>query len=331
MFRVCIAGNSGHAATVTRALPRLPQVEIAGWCRTWDGEPMTEVLEDFTKLGLAPTEFPNWKAMLDDVKPDVLIVDGWFSDHEEMTCEALARDIHVYCDKPLALSLKGLERVRTAAEQSTAVLWAMQTARYDAWFYTAKQLIDEGAIGEPRLLTAQKSYRLGQRADFFRHRELHGGLIPWVAIHGIDFIRYLYPQAVQSVFAHHSTQGNQGYGDLEVASQLMMTMANGVIAQVSADYLRPANAATHGDDRVRAAGTTGVIEVRDDQVWLINAEYDGKTPMPLRECPMIFEDFIHTLEGHGTGVLNLAESVEVSRLALLARESADSGKLTDCN
>ncbi len=34
MIRICIAGNSGHAATVTRALPRLPQVEIAGWCRT---------------------------------------------------------------------------------------------------------------------------------------------------------------------------------------------------------------------------------------------------------------------------------------------------------
>ena len=41
MVRVCIGGNSGHAATVTRALPRLPEVEIAGWCRAWPGEPMT--------------------------------------------------------------------------------------------------------------------------------------------------------------------------------------------------------------------------------------------------------------------------------------------------
>ena len=67
----------------------------------------------------------------------------------------------------------------------------MQTARYDPWFYTAKCLIDEGAIGDIRLLSARKSYRLGQRAPFFRERALHGGLIPWVAIHGIDFIRYL--------------------------------------------------------------------------------------------------------------------------------------------
>lgn len=311
MIRVCIIGNSGHAATVTRALPRLPQVEIAGFCRAWDGEPMTEVLEDFAKLGLSPKEYPDYRTMTEAEHPDVLVVDGLFSDHEEMTLYALAHNIHVYCDKPLSLTLEGLKRIEQAASQSSAVLWAMQTARYDPWFYTAKCLIDEGAIGDIRLLSARKSYRLGQRAPFFRERALHGGLIPWVAIHGIDFIRFLYPKAVQQVFASHSTLPGGGSGELEVS------------AQVSADYLRPANAPTHGDDRVRAAGTRGVIEIENDQVWLINAEHDGRTAMPLRECPMIFEDFIHTLEGHGTGLLDLTESIEDSRLALLAREAAD--------
>lgn len=287
---------------------------------------MTEVLADFHALGLAPKEYPNYIAMLDAEKPDVLVVDGLFCDHEEMTCTALARGIHVYCDKPLALTLEGLARVRQAAESSSALLWAMQTARYDAWFYTAKTLIDAGAIGDIRLLTAQKSYRLGERADFFRKRAQHGGLIPWVAIHGIDFIRYLYPRAVKTIYAHHSAQANHGYGDLEVSAQLMMTLEGEVSAQVSADYLRPANAATHGDDRVRAAGTQGVIEVRDEQVWLINHDHDGSQPVALKHPPMIFEDFIHTLTGQGTGLLDLSESIEDSRLALLARSAADTGR-----
>ena len=284
---------------------------------------MTEVLEDFARLGLSPKEYPDYRTMTEAEHPDVLVVDGLFCDHEEMTLYALASNIHVYCDKPLSLTLEGLKRIEQAASQSSAVLWAMQTARYDPWFYTAKCLIDEGAIGDIRLLSARKSYRLGQRAPFFRERALHGGLIPWVAIHGIDFIRFLYPKAVQQVFASHSTLPGGGSGELEVSAQLMLTMENEVSAQVSADYLRPANAPTHGDDRVRAAGTCGVIEVENEQVWLINAEHDGRTAMPLRECPMIFEDFIHTLEGHGTGLLDLTESIEDSRLALLAREAAD--------
>lgn len=327
MIRVCIAGNSGHAATVTRALPKLSQVEIAGWCRTWDGEPMTEVLEDFEKLGLTPPEYPDYKTMVETVRPDVLVVDGQFGDHAEMTIWALEQGLHVYCDKPLALSIEELERVRAAAEAAPGLLWAMQTARYDPWFYTAKRLIDGGAVGEIRLLSAQKSYRLGTRADFFRERARQGGLIPWVAIHGIDFIRYLCPLPAETVFASHSTVGNGGYGELEATSQLMMTMQGGVSAQVSADYLRPANAPTHGDDRVRVVGTKGVLEVRDDKVWLIAADHDGLTPEPIQPVPSIFEDFIHTLEGHGLGLLDLAESFEDSRLALMARDAADAGRL----
>lgn len=327
MIRVCIAGNSGHAATVTRALPRLPEVQIAGFCRAWAGEPMTEVLEDFARLGIAPREYPDYRTMTEAEQPDVLVVDGLFCDHEEMTIWALARGVHVYCDKPLALTLDGLKRVEQAAKASTGTLWAMQTARFDPWFYTAKCLIDEGAIGDIRLLTAQKSYRLGTRADFFRAREQHGGLIPWVAIHGIDFIHYLCPHPVERVFASHSRVGNGGYGDLEVTSQVMLTLAGGVSAQVSADYLRPQNAASHGDDRVRAAGTRGVLEVREEQVWLTNDDHDGACPMPLRSCPSIFEDFLATLAGRGTGLLDLAASIEDSRLALLARDAADQGAL----
>ena len=96
MFRICIAGNSGHAATVTRALPRLPQVEIAGWCRAWDGEPMTEVLEDFVKLGLTPPEFPDWRAMLDEVKPDVIKIPLCTA-----VCPITEAMRHKTCDVPL--------------------------------------------------------------------------------------------------------------------------------------------------------------------------------------------------------------------------------------
>lgn len=330
MIRVCIAGNSGHAATVTRALPHLPQVQIAGFCRTWHGEPMTEVLQDFHTLGISPPEYPDYQSMVEAQRPDVLVVDGLFCDHEPMTIWALARGIHVYCDKPLALTLDGLVRVERAAKDSTTLLWAMQTARYDPWFYTAKCLIDENAIGQIRLLSAQKSYRLGSRAEFFRSRALHGGLIPWVAIHGIDFIHYFYPRRAEQIFASHSITGNGGYGALEASSQLMLTLEEGVSAQVSADYLRPQNAATHGDDRIRIVGTNGILEVRDEQVWLTSDASNGTAPQPLRDCPMIFEDFIAAVEGHGSGLLDLNASIADSRLALLARQSADEGRLVSC-
>lgn len=44
---------------------------------------------------------------------------------------------------------------------------------------------------------------------------------------------------------------------------------------------------------------------------------------------MIFEDFIHTLEGSGACLLDLEQSLEDSRLALLARDAADQNRVLD--
>lgn len=51
-----------------------------------------------------------------------------------------------------------------------------------------------------------------------------------------------------------------------------------------------------------------MLEVRDDKVWLTNRTHDGLSPEPLLEVPGIFEDFIHTLEGGGLGVLDAADA-----------------------
>ena len=54
----------------------------------------------------------------------------------------------------------------------------------------------------------------------------------------------------------------------------MLTMRNGGVASVTLDYLRPAAAPTHGDERLRIAGTRGVIETAlvEQKVTLITAD-----------------------------------------------------------
>ena len=43
----------------------------------------------------------------------------------------------------------------------------------------------------------------------------------------------------------------------------LFEFAGGATGIVHADFLRPAKAPTHGDDRLRVVGGTGTIEVRD--------------------------------------------------------------------
>ena len=107
---------------------------------------------------------------------------------------------------------------------------------------------------------------MGTRPEFYSKRALFGGLIPWVAIHAVDWAMEIGGHC-QSVAASHSTRANRGNGEMEATSALLMELDNGVIATVTADFLRPTASARHDDDRLRVTGTQGMIEAIDGKVY----------------------------------------------------------------
>ena len=58
------------------------------------------------------------------------------------------------------------------------------------------------------------------------------------------------------------------------------------------DYLRPNNAPTHDDDRLRVVGTKGIIEVINNKVLLIVDDIPGVREVPLEQEGSIFLDFL---------------------------------------
>lgn len=324
--KICIVGNSGHAVQFVKEGYAIENINFTGYCESYGEEDLGKLEAAFLETGMKPVKYNDYKEMIEREEPDVLIVDSLFRDHCTITCYALAHDINVFCEKPLALSLLACNTLEIAEQNSKATYWAMQTLRYEPSVYTAKKLLEQGAVGTIRMINCQKSYKLGIRPPFFSNREECGGMIPWVAIHGIDAIQYLCKNKFRSVFAAHSNQYNEGNGDLETTAICMFELEDGVIAHVNADYYRPETAPTHGDDRIRIVGTKGVLEVRDKQVLLIDESHDGTVPMeliPQEEIPTIFKDFLSSLSGEESGLLDAGQSLYSTKLALLARDSAD--------
>ena len=95
------------------------------------------------------------------------------------------------------------------------------------------------------------------------------------------------------------------------------------MASVNADYFRPLSAPTHDDDRLRIAGSEGVVEYREGKVLLIDK--NGRQELPLPKEQNIFEQFLRRIGGENTGVTP-EEGFTVTRLALAARRAADTGK-----
>lgn len=322
-MKLCMIGKRGHAYYVFESIREVPGVTIP--CISGGGDDPAPLREMAEKNGFHPEVRGDWKQMLDEFLPDVVCIDGPFELHAEMCAEALKRNIHVFCEKPVALTLEQLELVRSVHAASSARIVSMVGLRYEPAFLQAARMVHAGAIGKLKSIRAQKSYKLGSRPEFYKHRETYGGTIPWVGSHALDWILYFSQDTFQSVTAIQSAEDNAGNGDLEIVAQCQFRMKSGILASVGIDYLRPQSAPTHGDDRVRAAGTEGVIEVRDGRIILIDK--DGKREItPEAPDRRLFSDFLLELSGGRPALVSDDETFELTRSCLLAQQAADSGE-----
>ena len=322
MIKICFYGCCGHSVTVFDS--QRTDLSFAGCCPGGEGEPgMDSLMAQAARRGQEMRPFPSLEEMLEQAKPQVLVVDNSYGCHLSPSLAALKRGIGVYCDKPGVTTLEELELLRESIRKNDGVFWTMQTMRYEPTFYTAWRQVRQGKIGKVRLINGQKSYKLGTRPPFFYDPLCFGGTIPWVGIHGIDLAMWMADcfsctQCIGKAWAPEERPCP------EMTALSLLQLGNGVLCSVSADYLRPQSSATHGDDRLRVVGEKGIIEVLFDQVTLHTQEEAVPRELPLETPLPIFDDFLNALENKGQGILfSMEQALSSTEAALRCQISSE--------
>ena len=325
-MKVCLIGTRGHHRYVFDGLSRMPETQIIGMTAGAAEDSLDALSACCDEYHQQPELFEDYRVMLDRQQPDIVVVSGPFELHARMCIEAFKRGIHVFCEKPVALDWEDFASLKDAYDAANIHFSAMMGLRYDPAFYTAWQTVQNGAVGTIRMLNTRKSYKLGARSAYYHHRATYGGTIPWVGSHAIDWIHWFSGERFESVHAHHSSLHNKQNAELEISALCQFVLSHDVLASASIDYLRPENAPSHGDDRLRVAGTDGVIEVRHGQVFLINQSTKEEERMPVDCDRQIFHDFVEGIKGRATHLISVDEIWAVTEACLLARQSADERK-----
>ena len=329
-MKIATIGTDGHLHMVFDGFPLLDDVELVGMAR---GQP-DDRPERFRASPGVPENAPvfdDYRQMLDRTKPDLVTVATPYGLHAEPCIEAAQRGCHLIVEKPVATTLEDLYRIRQAVRAHKVRLTTLFAFRFFPVVAAMRKAIQGGMIGEPVLAFGQKSYRWGtSRPEFYKRRETYGGSIPWVAIHAIDYIRYVTGQEYASVAALHATKVHRDYPECEDCGGLLFKLANGGQAVITIDFLRPEKASTHADDRLRVAGSKGVIEMLDanQRVELITHE---KPPhdLPLEKTPQFLVDFVRELRTGEPHLINAEDPFKVTEIALHAREAADKGMIVN--
>ncbi|HXA34143.1 MAG TPA: Gfo/Idh/MocA family oxidoreductase [Acidimicrobiales bacterium] len=230
------------------------------------------------RVGIAGA-FSSLTAALDECDTDIVTIASPPGSHRSMALEALGYGKHVICEKPLAVDAIEAAEMCEAAARAGRVAYVGYEFRYSPANALVNQLIQSGAIGDPRVVTVVRMYSLLARPDapapawWFRP-ESGGGWLNGNGSHAVDMMLTQLGE-IRSVsallFAVHPREGG---GDDSFAATFVTTSgARGVFQESAAVWGPPLNV-------WQVAGTKGTVAIDDDVVHVADESGDRPVHLP---------------------------------------------------
>ena len=119
--------------------------------------------------------------------------------HHLVATQLLESGLHLLCEKPLALTIRGCNRIIAAAQRSGKVLSVAENFRRDPINRLVRALLDDGAIGERQFImeTAVRGRDMVIITPW-RHQKLSGAITLDAGVHSADILQYYFGEAVSA-------------------------------------------------------------------------------------------------------------------------------------
>lgn len=180
--------------------------------------------------------FDRCESLLDSGLVDLVSICSPPAAHEEPAVLALARNIHVLLEKPLAHSVASARRIVAAAEGSDALLMTAFRHRYLPAIIKLRAIIEAGEIGTAVFIQNTFCGPAFAMVDkwFSKQSIAGGGTLMDTSVHSVDIFRYLFGEVVeQKAVMHRHLEGT----DVEDASILILKAESGVIGSLTASWV----------------------------------------------------------------------------------------------
>ncbi len=205
-MRSCVVGIGSVGPLHINALCELGE-EIVALCDT-KPERCERAKEKFS---LCCPVYTDYYKMLDDLKPDVVHICLPHYLHVDYSIAALQRGINVLSEKPIAISLEDIERLKVAVEASSAKLGVCQQNRYNSSVRYVKELFgDETVFSASGTLVWERSDKYYTESGWRGKWDTEGGgVMINQALHTLDLLQWFcgMPDRVTANVANDTHKG----------------------------------------------------------------------------------------------------------------------------
>jgi predicted dehydrogenase len=192
------------------------------------------------------------------IELDAVCISSSTSAHPDNVVACAEAGLHIFCEKPLALSLGDCDRAIAATERAGVRLMLGHVRRFDAGHVEARRFIEAGAIGQPLVFRAI-SGDVDPPPPSFADPSVSGGLIVDAMYHDLYLSRWLLDDEVVRAYAEGGALVDPAIGvvgDVDNAVA-MLRFARGGMAT-----LFVSRTTRYGHDlRVEVIGDEGAVHI----------------------------------------------------------------------
>lgn len=190
--------------------------------------------------------YGSYAELIADPEVDLVYVGTPHSHHYDVTREALLAGKPCLVEKAFMANLRQAKEIVALAHERKVFLAEAIWTRYQPVVNMVRELINQGRIGTPRLLTATLGYSMGDKPRIMR-ADLCGGALLDLGVYALNFVRMFFPADIVNI----KSQCVKSQTGMDLTNAISIVLADGMLCNLQS------SAACVGDNIGVIAGTEG--------------------------------------------------------------------------
>lgn len=178
-----------------------------------------------------PRVTADYREILGSPDVEAVVICSATDTHTQIIIEAAQAGKHIFCEKPIDLSLKKIDEALAAVAKAGVKLQIGFNRRFDPNYRRIRQAVEAGEIGQPFRLHIVSRDPAPPPISYVK---VSGGMFVDMTIHDFDMARFLIGSDVEEVYTAAGVMVDPAIGeagDVDTAV-IVLRFANGVIGTI---------------------------------------------------------------------------------------------------
>ena len=260
------------------------------------------------------TGYTDYNELLENPEIEAVSICVPTTFHHSVVMEAIKNKKHVLVEKPIAFTLEEAEEMIAAAKEAGVILATGHVERFNPAVQKAKELVDDGVIGD---IVSAFAKRVGPLPP--RIKDV--GVAIDLAIHDLDVMNYLFDENIVQVYGVMNSILDDC--EFEDHAEIMVSFDNESTGIIEVNWLTP-----YKRRELELTGTDGIISVdyieqSIDVFGKFAQDIEIKHEEPLKEE---LKSFLNAVENDQEPEITGEDGLKALKMVIAANKSSRSSK-----